>query len=492
MKINLKSELVNLFLFSIFCALICYGFGLTNYALTVDSEYAIQSDISLSLGRWGTNLVRYHIFEGQVPYFTMLLGLFFLSAAAAFFTRLLKFGGVYGYLFCALFVTFPQMAYQLAFTMQADVVPIGFFCSALALIIFEGCVDKPLSLKTASFYLVSAVLLMFVISIYQALIFVPVIIYLLIIFQNLVHKDFLMKEELFRAIKFALLMILAGILYFISVKVICPPIEGGYLSSYVSGAPGNRFSDFWTLWKNHLMGKNYYGEKLFWIVPVLSVGLILRYYKLLNVVIYRILLLVLILLIPFLISFFITNGYNPPRIYLASGIVFAFTIVQFAKDFKAKKIFAVIIAFICIANVYYITMLFNSSYKIYEHDKELARKMDNIITTKFPSFNPEKNYVYFYGGLPWEHHDKLRLPNSEVFGGSIFFWDDGSNFRIINMFRFNDVAYYKMIDSKEVWTSIKDSLDKVPIWPDPESIQMINNVVVVKLNSKKGSPLSVE
>ena len=49
-----------------------------------------------------------------------------------------------------------------------------------------------------------------------------------------------------------------------------------------------------------------------------------------------------------------------------------------------------------------------------------------------------------------------------------------------------------MIDNKETFLSIKDSIDNLPIWPSKESIKMINNVIVVKLGKEKGSPLWVE
>ena len=69
-------------LFSFIISFVTYGFALTNYSLTVDSESPAFSDYSMGLGRWGTNLIRYRIFEGHLPYFTLLLGLIFLSLSA--------------------------------------------------------------------------------------------------------------------------------------------------------------------------------------------------------------------------------------------------------------------------------------------------------------------------------------------------------------------------------------------------------------------------
>ena len=49
-----------------------------------------------------------------------------------------------------------------------------------------------------------------------------------------------------------------------------------------------------------------------------------------------------------------------------------------------------------------------------------------------------------------------------------------------------------MIDTKEKYNSIKDSVGKMPVWPDFESIKMFNNVVVVKLGKEEGMPIYFE
>src|SRR6476620_9151680 len=110
---KISTESIRLFLFSIVTAFIAYGFTLANYSLSIDSESIILPGFALELGRWGTNLVRYHIFHGHLPYFTLLLGLIFLSQTAVELTKLFKINGVLSYVFCALFLTFPQHAYQL-------------------------------------------------------------------------------------------------------------------------------------------------------------------------------------------------------------------------------------------------------------------------------------------------------------------------------------------------------------------------------------------
>jgi hypothetical protein len=478
--------------FSIIVSFIAYGFPLTNYSLSIDSETPINSDFSMVLGRWGTNLIRYHVFEGHLPYFTLLLGLLFLSLTAVELSKLFRFNGSMSYLFCALFVTFPQLSYQLIFTMQADVVPIGFFCAALAISFFLKGTDSTVRLKSLGYFALTSFLLMFVIAIYQALVLLPVVIYLILFFQSTLQDNFNFKTEFRKGMLFASTMVVGVASYYLSVKLLCPPVEGGYLSSYLNGTQDNQFLNACSIWLKNLVGSFYYGARLFIVATIVFVVLLVRFAIQKKWFGLRLLILFLMFIIPFGFSFLITNGYHPPRIYVASGIVFAFIIVYFVSSLSYEKPVIWAISLICIANIYFITNLFYSNYKIYTHDKDTARKMDALIYSKYPNFDPAVNYVYFYGYFPYEHHQKYRLDKSEAFGGSLFSWDNGDNFRIINFFSFTDINDYKMIDNKEVFLKVKDSIEPMPVWPNRESVKMINDVIVVKLGKEKGARLWVE
>jgi hypothetical protein len=55
---------LSLFIFSLSVSFITYGFALTNFTLTIDSESPIYPDYSMGLGRWGTNLIRHKLCDG--------------------------------------------------------------------------------------------------------------------------------------------------------------------------------------------------------------------------------------------------------------------------------------------------------------------------------------------------------------------------------------------------------------------------------------------
>jgi hypothetical protein len=264
------------------------------------------------------------------------------------------------------------------------------------------------------------------------------------------------------------------------------------LSSYLSGETDNQFLNACSVWFKNLVGNFYYGNKLFIIAFLISLILFVKFGIEKKFFAIRFVSLFLLLILPFGFSFFITNGYHPPRIYLTAGLVFAFVIVHFISSIKYEQHAVFFCAIICTVNLYFITNLFYSNYKIFNHDKAEANKMNNLMQAKYPEFDEKVNYVYFYGYLPYEHHQKFRINKSEIFGGSLFNWDKGDNYRIINFFKFNDIAYYKLIDNKETYLKIKDSINSMPVWPTKESVKLINNVMVVKLGNEKGMPLWVE
>ena len=312
MDTKIITEYYKLCLFSIVTSIVTYGFALTNYSLSVDSETPINSEFAMSLGRWGTNLVRYRIFEGHLPYFTLLLGLLLFSLTAVELAKLFNFKGTMGYVFCGLFLTFPQMSYQLIFTMQADVITLGFLLAVLSVTIFMKNSDVVFSKTSIFYFILSSLLLMFVIALYQALILVPVIVFIILFLQNSYNENFNFKTEFRRGIFFSALLLVSVILYYLSAKILCPVPESGLLSSYLSGETDNQFLNACSVWFKNLVGNFYYGNKLFIIAFLISLFLFVKFGIEKKFFAIRFVSLFLLLILPFGFSFFITNGYHPP------------------------------------------------------------------------------------------------------------------------------------------------------------------------------------
>ncbi len=488
-----SGTIYKLFLFTFLSGILTYGFALTNYTISIDNEMPIFADFGLDVGRWGQNLILYHLFGGHLRYFSLVLSLVLFSVAAVQISKLFKFEGFAAYFFCGLFVTFPQLSYQVIFGMMAVVAALGVLLSTLCVQLFmKGYEIKSLPQKIALFSAV-ALILMFTLSIYQAFILIPVTLYIILFFQGTFEDSFKISTEIKKTLLFGAVILVSGLLYYISVKIICPLQKGGYIESFVSGSMDNFFPNFVSISKSHLGGNFYYGEKLYVLVSVSIVLLLINLLFDKKRFIYRFLVLLFLIVSPFLLSYFITNGYHPPRLFLTTNIVFAFVIVFTLNRFKIISFPVTSIAIISIGllNIYFVTKLFSSVNKIYKHDRRIAEKIDHIIQTKYPTFSTTEKTVYFYGYFPYDYHQKFRVDKSEIFGGSFFSWDNGNNYRIINFFSEADVAEYSLI-TKEKYDAVKDSIANMPVWPDSESIKMINNTVVVKLGKDKGGALYFE
>lgn len=475
-----------LYVFSILVVFIAYGFALTNFSLTVDSESPIYPHSSLELGRWGTNLVRYHLMNGIYPFFTLLFGLVFLALTAVEITKILNIKGIYSFIFCMLFLSFPQHAYQLVFTMQADAIPLGYFLGTLG-VGFYLKENKTNFWKIINFVLV-IVFFVFAIATYQILVFIPVMLYLIYFFTQIDNLETNIKQEFKKAFVFFGLLFISVIIYLLSVKLFIKTASSSYLEGYASGNLENPLVAFYNLLVDNLYGDFYYGEKPYLITSFCVFISIIYFVRKKTNTLLKVLIFLALLIIPFSMSFFIRNGYHPPRLFVGSTLAFAFIIIfilqKIPKRFYNKVLFLGVILYLW--NVFYITNLFYSQNNIFKHDLEVAKDIKQKIN-EFEDFNPETDYVYFYGSLPESNHTKLALPNSEVFAGSILRWGE-DNWRMINFFRFNDIAYYRFMDDETSYNKVKDKFSTMPLYPLKGSIQKIENVVVVKLSQKKGTP----
>ena len=499
-KMDKKYSDYVIFSITLVVALITYGFSLINHSLTIDNEMQIFPDFAMELGRWGQNLVVYHILNGHTPFFTTILSLILYSVSALKIANLFEFENYSKIIFCLLFITFPQISYQIVFQIMAVIAGLGILLSVYFTEIFKNYTLKKDKKNKDHLQLAVAVLiLVFTLAMYQAFIIVPVVLYTIIILLNTDKNDFVVKTTIKNGLFFVLILIISLGIYFISVKMFCENIQdNGYLLSFISSGSNsqeNMFSVFYTILKENLKGDMYFGEKTYLLC---TVGLLL----LMTMVIYerkniaiKLLMLLGLLLFPFIISLFITNGYHPPRIYLASNIVFSFILIKIIEKLNKKYLTAtnIIVSCVVLYNVFLVTKLYQSSNKIFENDKKIAQKIDFLINSKFPEFYKSEKYVYFHGSLPFDFHQNLRVEKSEIFGGSFFNWDNGNNFRIINFINNVDYNNYKIIDQKIIYDKInQEELSKMPVWPNPESVKVFGDVTVVKFSDTKGVPLPFE
>jgi len=482
------SEKFKLFIFSFAICLICYGFALVNFTVAIDGENPIYPDFAMSLGRWGLNFIRYKLLGGYTPYFTLLAALVFMSLSAVEICRILKLRSIKSYIFCSLFLTFPQLAYQLVFLVQAEAVGLAFLLNVYSYSLFLLAYEKKNKYTKLLLFALSAILITFALSIYQALIFIPVVLCLLQMLINSELSSFSFKDELKKNIVFAIILAIGSGLYLLSVDLLCPPVQGSYLSTYVAGESENKFIAFYKLWIELIKGKMFYGNTLFFISTLLFVVLILKYGINRKMFFLKFGIILVLMILPFTISYFITNGYHPPRLYMSMGIVFAIPFILLINRVKTFDIPIAITFVISLINIYYVTELYNSQSKIVAQDVNNAKTILLKINAKYPEIDLSKTPIYFHGSITGEFYDKFTLPQSEIFSGSFLKWDNGNNYRIQSFYSYMGIASLQ-ITNQAGYAKIKEKITPLPIWPSSNSIELIDGIMVVKLGENEGSPL---
>lgn len=481
------SPAVKHFILFLFTAFATYFYGLIHFSLPVDAELPILSEFMLPNGRWGLNLIRYHLFNGYYPFLTLFTGLFFLSLSAVVINKILRLQGKDALLFGLLWISFPQLAYQLIFITQADGIGLGFFLSVSSLYFFDQLCKTNHILQKLLHGAMIVLSTMLYLSIYQSLVFIPATIYLIKLVLKLQNKHFALKQEIKQAVLY-LLLALAGVMaYILSLMVINFELDGGYLqSAYLQEAGESRWGIFFKYLLKLLKGEMYQYNSTFLAATLAYLLTVYQYYKSGKQFWLKTLFLTILLILPFIISISIKSYYHPPRLYMAQGLVFGFMITNLIglTNIKLLRLAAVLLI---IVNCAFVNMLYRADYQIDQEDQYIAHVILEKIRKKYPDFNETATPVYFYGKLSNGSY-RINILPADVFGGSIFQWDEGNNYRILSFYKYYKIANFKLTQQNQ-YEAIKEKIIQMPHWPSEESVQVINNIIVIKLGDKEGTAL---
>lgn len=417
----LKSNTFYVFISALICSVLVYGFELTHFTLSIDEEFLDNFYQTIALGRWGHSFLRYYILpEPYVPFFTTIVSLFFLSAAAAMAAKISGLDRQYSILFSVLYIAIPQFAYQLEFSNQSDTVAIAIFLATTSVFVFIKSNQKLISLKSA----ISIVLYVLATSVYQSISILPISLILMFLFFKTGRVEMSPKESINCLFKFLAISIISVFIYLIMVKVTQNHFgvnSGTYLSNMVGWGKG----DFLFLIKHivksilgYLSGNSYYGLLFVLLTPIsFIVCAVILSLKLRGKSWLPLIYAFLMVLSPY-IFIIILGGVQPPRTMISLSVVEA-AIVTYALSLIGSQIITLIISItVAIYGCLAASQLFYSDYMSYQSDMLLANRIVTMINVKVPNFDAEKNKVYFYGA----HVDQneWRKNNSDVFGNSFF------------------------------------------------------------------------
>lgn len=474
-------------------ALTAYGFELFNLNLTIDEENAsIQSTANtwrLESGRWGGYLLNKLLFPLQViPFVPLFVALLF--QIVSILLMLDVFGieekldqiivGIIG-------ISYPGMVFIYNFSTANYAAGFGLFCVVLCLFIYV----KNSGIKK----LWSVIPAVLAVSIYEP--FIPALVSVFLLYEiylwdreNITHWQTIKIGTIIILLSVFLNYILQKILLFVY-----GVSQSGYTSSYfnISYLLENWRWIFEKLRRqliNVYAGDlTIYGIEIRMIVILLFLfGLSILFnimlskkYKSMSKII-MLVFLSIFLSLPFL-GGVLTKGYVPLRTLVGLPLILSgWALLGLKNRLLVYKTVVFIVELMCVFQfISSSNHLFASSHLALEQDKILGSQlMLRIEDEKANKGIKEVNYLEMIGYV--NRPSTPLISRIETIGASFFGWDQGNSTRAV---RFLSILGYDGLQPlpNETRYEYIPVADEMPVWPAVGSVQVVDDVVLVKFGS---------
>lgn len=456
----------------------------TNYiyrsTLNIDGEFSDNFYQTISLGRWFHAFLRYYFLpEPFMPVFTPLLSVILICVSSILYCRLFKLTLIPSVITIIIFISTPQLSYQLEFLNQSDTFATGLLLctvSSYALISRSGYIS----------FIVATLLTTMALGIYQTLIsyLVAVIVsyYTVLFYRREISRGDLSKI----AVK-CILSILISIVSYIIVSSLTKSHynvnASGYLSSYLSFSDGFFHHIIVVLcgFIKASLGLLFYGGLTLVIASVTPLYFFILYLR--NKDKHNLLLTAMTALVPIItFSFIAISGpSSPPRLFVACGVALCLPYILFSSLTKRPMVLNYIACFIVLVNILYVNKLFNSDWNVRQKDVVLAREI--ITRTKGLFGKCDGMNVYIHGS--YDKNNTLGS-SSDTFGKSFFWWDGGNYLRSVAFMNYYGICHNIHPATENNVRRILKNINDKPVWPRSGSVYLDGNVLVIKLSNKIG------
>lgn len=467
-----------IFLSALFSYIFVYGFELTHFTLSIDEEDVNNFDQTIRFGRWGHAFLKDLVFpEPYTPYYSLALGIFFLSMSSFLASKFLKLELWLAIPFVIMISALPQMAYQLEFSNQAETISLAILVSVCSLFFINS-----LSLSRAFLFVLLNILSL---SIYQSVFLYSASLFLISLTLLAMKGEVNFRECLVKISIYSILASLAILINSTLAKAVANHygFEVSNLSQMVGWgrqAPGEVIITIILFMKSFFNGTAKYGLNsfAFTLVPVIVIfGYAIKNNR--NAILVTSLSIVSILS-AFLLCFAL-GSVMAPRTLIQMPVIFAGLFSCMAYAIKINKVSLIISLFFLCVGTCASSKLFYSDYMARESDKILATQVIQTVYNKYPDFDVDNTPVFFYGSFTPINNFKLQ--NSDIFGASFFSWDGGNNKRMYRYLSAANIANLKKPNSSQV-DMARDSGSSMPSWPNRGSVSMVDGVVIVKLSNQ--------
>ena len=470
--------------FLLFVCLLCYGYKIFGFHITIDEEihadYVGQVSQWFAQGRWGMGLLSaFFLPSTVVPVVSPMLCIG-LSATAWFYLlrNVYSWGNAAAVVAVSVGISVPMLAFTLSFSALAYGVGIANVC----LVVFAACLLR----KDVASMVVGALAGAFAIAVYQSLVFALLALCLFELIRNPRSPS---RIALVR-VSVALVLAIAG---YYTIDVAARQFIGtelSYVGSYLDVT--GFFADPWTRFSNSLksvsqvywLGQERVGLHSPWLSLVLCIGLAAIVQDSLRRPgaegISRIAATAIVLVLP-VFADAITSGGAPLR----SGIyysVIACLLVGFGYAVGGATLRSVLVcvaALAVVGDAMITNRLAGASATAYQLDRNLAYEILLEVQRIEPTLTERRVMnLEVVGSKGWA--ENRIMPKRETFGASFFEWEGGNRYRVAAFLRLHGLTVVGSSEGERV--RLLERGQAMPAWPLAGWVAIDGETVIVKFS----------
>ncbi len=487
------NEYKSIFLITLISGILIHLYIITNKLTNWDDIAGIFiSDGWLEFGRWGINFKQLIFPHVSIPLFNGIMALIFVSLSACLICDILDIKTKNNRILIGIIlVSFPVLAGTFSYMFLAHAFMLGFLLSVLS-VYFAKKDNK-------YFTILSIVLLILSLSIYQAYISITATLLLILLIKDCINiKN--TKQIIYKALKFLAILFFGLLFYMVITKIILKVFQTSF-ANYQSMDSMGKLSVFGIvrgiyrcyahlveqIIRKHIMVPTISTRLFYTIVILLDIGFICYIlWKNRKNKLNLLMMLLFIILVPITMNMvYILNENVEYHGIMMYGDCFIYIILVLFIDKVAKKyrtalkfiIFAQVFLYIGIINQYYLEMQlsYENAYSFYQtvitnimntpgYDENSKISIIGKYNSKELYTESYKDYVYFTG-----------IPNGYDMINAY------SKIQFINYFLGFNGNFIKEDEVKD-YLENNEEFKNMPIYPYYGSVRKIDDIIVVKLS----------
>lgn len=476
-----------LFIFLLSVSVVCFGIDLFNLSISVDEEIAVLARRPVTewihQDRWGMYLIHAWLLPSPgLPFISLLIGLIANALVGVLLVSLWGgLGSTRGFVAGAFIVSTPV----LGFVMHFNTSQYGFFIGLLAASLAVACYARGGAIRVV----IGWVLLVFAVSVYQAVAFAALTAYLTWILSHLSQGSPAWSRPVIavRSLGLFVVWFVGGLVgHKLSTSVIraMSVSDGGY--ALVDGVYSGDLlkvyqrSEVISQIRNLLGDAWYMGWETKTVVlgsVLVIVGMICRHQRSWGGRLLGIAVLATVCVTPFLLII-VTGRQWPARTMLALPVLLGgMTFCALGARIAIVRIAMSILCLLCL--IHFIVAnnrLMHADHLSWWRDRDLAvRIQERLAMARGDRAGPTRITLL---GVP-APNQTVSVFREETIGGSIFAWDGGNPYRVAMLLRTLGGGNISGTTSQEDYRRAMELRRTMPVWPAPGSVVVEGDLAVI-------------